>query len=133
MTGGKVVILGSTGRNFAAGMSGGVAYVLDEAGDFAQRCNPQMVGLETLEDEQEISKLRELIQNHANYTQSQKALNVLVYWKELLPKFVRVMPRDYKRVLQALKAAEDSGLSGDEALTAAFEANARDLARVGGS
>lgn len=133
MTGGKVVVLGSTGRNFAAGMSGGVAYILDEAGDFASRCNPQMVGLETLEDEQEISDLRQLIENHVNYTQSQKAMNVLANWKEMLPKFVKVMPRDYKRVLQALKEAEASGLSGDDALTAAFEANARDLARVGGS
>ncbi|MFM7424062.1 MAG: glutamate synthase large subunit [Elainella sp.] len=132
MTGGNVIILGETGRNFAAGMSGGVAYVLDEAGDFATRCNSQMVGLETVEAE-EAEMLRGLIQKHADYTQSDKAKYVLDHWAELLPKFVKVMPRDYKRVLQALREAEAAGLSGDEALTAAFEANARDLARVGGS
>ena len=133
MTGGKVVILGKTGRNFAAGMSGGVAYVLDEQGDFATRCNQQMVGLETLEDAEEIADLRQLIQQHADYTQSQKAANVLAHWEDMLPKFVKVMPKDYKRVLQAISAAIAAGLSGDDALTAAFEENSRDVARIGGS
>jgi glutamate synthase (ferredoxin) len=132
MTGGKVVVLGATGRNFAAGMSGGVAYVLDEAGDFASRCNPQMVGLERLDDSEEIDQLYQLIDRHAQYTRSQKAAKILANWQAMLPKFVKVMPRDYKRVLQAIKDALDSGLSGDEALTAAFEANARDVARIGG-
>ncbi len=132
MTGGRVIVLGSTGRNFAAGMSGGIAYILDEQGNFATHCNQQMVSLETLEDPEEIAIVRSLIQNHANYTQSQKAQNVLANWAEILPKFVKVIPRDYKRVLQALKQAEEAGLSGDEALTAAFEQNARDLARIGG-
>jgi glutamate synthase (ferredoxin) len=133
MTGGKVVVLGSTGRNFAAGMSGGVAYILDEVGDFASRCNLQMVGLEALEDPEEIRELYQMIQRHADYTHSRKAIRVLSQWTELLPKFVKVMPKDYKRVLQALQDALASGLSGDEALTAAFEANARDVARIGGS
>jgi glutamate synthase (ferredoxin) len=133
MTGGKVVILGATGRNFAAGMSGGVAYILDEAGDFATRCNPSMVGLESLEDPEEISDLLQMIQKHADYTQSAKAAQVLASWNEMVPKFVKVMPKDYKRVLQALKQALEDGLSGDDALTAAFEANARDVARIGGS
>ncbi|MFM7476539.1 MAG: glutamate synthase large subunit [Microcystis aeruginosa] len=132
MTGGKVVVLGTTGRNFAAGMSGGVAYVLDESGDFATRCNTQMVALEALEGE-EIDDLRELIQRHADYTQSQKAALVLANWSEMLPKFVKVMPKDYKRMLQCIKEALDSGLTGDSALDAAFEANARDVARIGGS
>ncbi|MCA2624567.1 MAG: glutamate synthase large subunit [Microcystis sp. M20BS1] len=132
MTGGKVVVLGPTGRNFAAGMSGGVAYVLDESGDFATRCNTQMVALEALEGE-EIDDLRELIQHHADYTQSQKAALVLANWSEMLPKFVKVMPKDYKRMLQCIKEALDSGLTGDSALDAAFEANARDVARIGGS
>ncbi|MBD2290253.1 glutamate synthase large subunit [Microcystis wesenbergii FACHB-1317] len=132
MTGGKVVVLGPTGRNFAAGMSGGVAYVLDESGDFATRCNTQMVALEALEGE-EIDDLRELIQRHADYTQSQKAAMVLANWSEMLPKFVKVMPKDYKRMLQCIKEALDSGLTGDSALDAAFEANARDVARIGGS
>jgi glutamate synthase (ferredoxin) len=132
MTGGKVVILGATGRNFAAGMSGGVAYILDETGDFATRCNTQMVGLETLDDPEEIDELHQLIDRHAQYTHSQKAAKVLAHWDDMLPKFVKVMPRDYKRVLQAIKEALASGLSGDEALTAAFEANAKDVARIGG-
>jgi glutamate synthase (ferredoxin) len=132
MTGGKVVVLGTTGRNFAAGMSGGVAYILDERGDFAKHCNTQMVALETIDDEQEAESLRALIQKHADSTLSQKANKVLASWKESLPKFVKVMPRDYKRVLQAIAKAEADGLSGDEALAAAFEANAKDAARVGG-
>jgi glutamate synthase (ferredoxin) len=131
MTGGKVVVLGSTGRNFAAGMSGGVAYVLDELGDFSVRCNAQMVGLEK-PDSEEAEELRLLIKRHADLTRSQKAFKVLALWEEMLPKFVKVMPKDYKRVLQAIKKAEQDGLSGDEALNAAFEANARDVARIGG-
>ena len=133
MTGGRVVVLGTTGRNFAAGMSGGVAYVLDEAGDFATRCNVQMVALEKVEDRAEIDALYALIKKHADLTKSQKAFKVLALWEETVPKFVKVMPKDYKRVLQALKKAEADGLSGDAALNAAFEANARDVARVGGS
>ena len=132
MTGGKVVVLGSTGRNFAAGMSGGIAYILDEAGDFPIWCNKQMVGLETLEDPEEIDELHRMIQRHANYTNSKKAARVLENWAAMIPRFVKVMPKDYKRVLLAIKKAQQAGLSGDEALTAAFEENARDLARIGG-
>ena len=133
MTGGKVVILGETGRNFAAGMSGGVAYILDEQGDFATHCNAQMVGLEALEDAEEIADLRQLIQQHVDYTHSQKGERVLAQWDTMLPKFIKVMPKDYKRVLQAIESAIAAGLSGDDALTAAFEENARDVARIGGS
>jgi len=133
MTGGKVVVLGTTGRNFAAGMSGGVAYILDEAGDFATRCNTQMADLEKVEDPEEIDDLYQMIQRHADLTQSQKAQKVLFQWDAMLPKFVKVMPRDYKRVLQAVAKAIAAGLSGDEALTAAFEANVQDVSRIGGS
>ncbi|NJR40473.1 MAG: glutamate synthase large subunit [Leptolyngbyaceae cyanobacterium CSU_1_4] len=133
MTGGKVIVLGMTGRNFAAGMSGGVAYVLDETGDFATRCNTQMADLEKVGDPEEIDDLYQLIQRHADLTQSQKAQKVLVQWDTMLPKFVKVMPRDYKRVLQAVAKAMADGLSGDEALTAAFEANVQDVSRIGGS
>jgi glutamate synthase (ferredoxin) len=132
MTGGKVVIIGPTGRNFAAGMSGGVAYILDEKGDFATRCNTQMSDIEPLDDE-DLATVRQMVEKHSAYTNSQKAAKVLENWGKAARKFVKVMPRDYKRVLQCLKAAEESGLSGDEALSAAFEANARDLARIGGS
>jgi glutamate synthase (ferredoxin) len=133
MTGGKVVILGKTGRNFAAGMSGGVAYILDETGDFATRCNTEMVGLETLDDASEIAEIKQMVSKHAQYTNSKKAQKVLANWEEMVPKFVKVMPRDYKRVLEAIKQAIDSGLTGDDALSAAFEQNSKDVARIGGS
>ncbi len=133
MTGGKVVVLGLTGRNFAAGMSGGVAYILDESGDFAARCNTSMVGLEKLEEPEEIKDLRQLIQQHVDYTESAKGEKVLADWNAMIPKFVKVMPKDYKRVLQAIEKAIADGLSGDDALNAAFEANSRDVARIGGS
>lgn len=132
MTGGRVIVLGRTGRNFAAGMSGGVAYVLDEQGDFAQRCNVQMVALEKLEDPDEIEELWKTIQRHQTYTQSPRATLILSQWKAMVPRFVKVMPKDYKRILQSIKRVQDSGLSGEEALMAAFEENARDASRVGG-
>jgi glutamate synthase (ferredoxin) len=132
MTGGRVVVLGQTGRNFAAGMSGGVAYVLDEAGDFAGRCNQKMVVLERLEEAGEIEEIRQMIHRHGQYTRSQRAFKVLALWEEMTPKFVKVIPVDYKRMLQSIKRVEQAGLSGEEAVMAAFEDNAKDIARVGG-
>jgi glutamate synthase (ferredoxin) len=132
MTGGKVVVLGLTGRNFAAGMSGGVAYVLDKTGDFRTRCNQQMVSLEKLEDADEIEQVWKMIQRHQTYTGSELASKVLAAWKHMVPQFVKVMPKDYKRVLQSLKRVQESGLSGDQAIMAAFRENARDVARIGG-
>ncbi|MGN6552834.1 MAG: glutamate synthase subunit alpha, partial [Verrucomicrobiota bacterium] len=132
MTGGRVVVLGRTGRNFAAGMSGGVAYVLDEAGDFATRCNKELVGLGNLTDAEEIEQVWKLIQRHQAHTNSQRAAKILADWKSYVPKFVKVLPHDYARVQEELKKAEANGLSGDEAVMAAFEANVRDVARVGG-
>jgi glutamate synthase (ferredoxin) len=132
MTGGRVVVLGPTGRNFAAGMSGGIAYVLDETGTFPSRCNQQMVSLEKLVDPDEIETVWKMIQRHRTYTRSARAATVLAAWDRMVPKFIKVMPKDYKRVLHELKRVHDSGLSGDDAIMAAFEANARDVARVGG-
>ena len=133
MTGGRVVILGPTGRNFAAGMSGGVAYVLDEKGDFKSRCNPEMVELQGLADPEEIQEVKTLIARHAEYTGSERAQRILAHWPEYLPRFVRVMPRDYQRVLQALQDLQASGVSPEEAFMLAFEANKSDLKRVSGS
>jgi glutamate synthase (ferredoxin) len=133
MTGGRVVVLGRTGRNFGAGMSGGVAYVFDEAGGFATRVNTQMVGIERLEDAEEIAAVRALVQKHLDYTGSTRARTLLDRWTEAVPRFIRVMPKDYKRVLACIRRAHDQGLSGDEAIMAAFEENVRDLARVGGN
>ncbi len=132
MTGGRVIVLGKTGRNFAAGMSGGIAYVLDEAGDFATRCNKELVGLEKLSDADEIEEAWKLIQRHQTYTQSERAAKILGDWKNFVPKFVKVLPKDYARVLESLKKVQSQGLSGDDAIMAAFEENVRDVARVGG-
>ncbi len=132
MTGGRVVVLGPTGRNFAAGMSGGIAYVLDETGDFPRRCNRQMVELETLTDPDEIEALWKMIQRHQTYTQSRRAAKILADWERYVPRFVKVMPKDYKRVLLALRKVKEQGLTGEQAIMAAFEENARDVARIGG-
>jgi glutamate synthase (NADPH) large chain len=122
MTGGTIVVLGQTGRNFAAGMSGGVAYVLDEQGDFATRCNTEMVGLEQLDDADRAT-VKSMIEKHAESTGSSRAAIVLINWERYQSCFVKVMPMDYKRVLQALERAKSAGLSGDDALAAAFEEN----------
>jgi glutamate synthase (ferredoxin) len=132
MTGGKVVVIGTTGRNFAAGMSGGIAYVLDEDGTFKNRCNFETVTLERL-DERDLQEVEELLKRHAVYTHSARAWQFLALWQETAPKFVKVMPRDYRRVLEALQDAEAKGLVGDEALMFAFEANKNDAARVSGN
>jgi glutamate synthase (ferredoxin) len=133
MTGGRVVVLGPTGRNFAAGMSGGIAYVLDAAGDFARRCNQEMVGLTKLEDAAEIEEVRALVARHAEHTGSLHGRRILAAWEEWLPRFVRVIPHDYRRVLEAQARMREAGLSPEEAEMAAFEENARDAARLGGN
>jgi glutamate synthase (ferredoxin) len=133
MTGGRVVVLGRTGRNFAAGMSGGIAYVLDWDGDFHTRCNQEMVDLEKLEEATEIEAVKGMIERHAEYTHSELGWRVLGRWDELRPKFVKVMPKDYKRMLEAFQRVEEAGLSGDEAVMVAFEQNKNDLARVSGN
>ncbi|XP_042440891.1 glutamate synthase 1 [NADH], chloroplastic isoform X1 [Zingiber officinale] len=107
MTGGTVVILGTTGRNFAAGMSGGVAYVFDVDGMFQTRCNPELVDLEKVEDEEDITTLRMMIQQHQRHTSSVLAREILSDFESLLPKFVKVFPRDYRRVLQKIKEEQN--------------------------
>ncbi|RMH38321.1 MAG: glutamate synthase large subunit [Nitrospirae bacterium] len=111
MTGGVVVVLGKTGRNFAAGMSGGEAYVLNEDGNFELRCNLGMVELEEVVDPQDIQTLRTMIEAHLRYTGSRKAKAVLDQWETILPKFVKVMPIDYKRVLQERAAAQAKAMA----------------------
>jgi glutamate synthase (ferredoxin) len=133
MTGGRVVVLGPAGRNFAAGMSGGIAYVLDEKGDFPTRVNTQMVGIEKIESAAESAEVRAMIEKHFAYTQSSRARQVLDAWEQMVPRFVKIMPKDYKRILSCIARAHGQGLTGDEAIMAAFEENAHDLARVGGN
>jgi len=103
MTGGRVVVLGRTGRNFAAGMSGGIAYIINDEGDFAQRCNLQMVDLDKLDDPDEERFVRSLIQRHAELTKSIRAETVLLDWEKLREKVIKVMPLDYRRVLAEKK------------------------------
>ena len=116
MTGGRVVVIGHTGRNFAAGMSGGIAYVLDEQGDFDIRCNQGMVDLDALEDEEDLIIVKTLLTKHVDYTQSTVARNILDHWGKYQSKFIKVMPKDYKRVLAAIKKAKADGTSVDEAV-----------------
>jgi glutamate synthase (NADPH/NADH) large chain len=118
MTGGRVVILGSTGRNFAAGMSGGIAYVLDQEGDFQTKVNPEMVDLDPLDDEDQ-EFLFDRISRHRDETNSAVAKALLEDWKVSLRKFVKVMPRDYKRVLKAASDAEERGQPVTEAIMGA--------------
>jgi glutamate synthase (NADPH/NADH) large chain len=106
MTGGRVVVLGSTGRNFAAGMSGGIAYVLDMNDDFAFFCNTDMVELTKLTDYEDVKELQSFIEKHLYYTKSQVAEQILTNWEEYLPKFVKVLPLEYKKVINEMKLQE---------------------------
>ena len=110
MTGGRAVILGPTGRNFAAGMSGGVAYVHDPDGKFLVNCNLDLVELEEVEAEEDVSELKSLIENHRTYTGSDVAAGILDNWDNALPQFVKVMPTDFKRALREI--AEEEAAAG---------------------
>ncbi|MCB1063961.1 MAG: glutamate synthase large subunit [Verrucomicrobiae bacterium] len=128
MTGGEVICIGSTGRNFAAGMSGGVAYVFDDAGDFvSKRLNSDMVSVYQLieSSDSEIAAVKERLERHVTLTGSARAQEILADWDALLPKFIKVLPTDYERVLDAVARAESKGLKGDEAIQAAFEENVK--------
>jgi len=115
MTGGRVVVIGSTGRNFAAGMSGGVAYVLEDKDKFDISCNKDMVLLEEL-NEEDAKAVKEMLTKHVEYTKSSVAQKILADWSSYQSKFIKVMPEDYKRVLQAIKRAKAEGTSVDEAV-----------------
>ena len=113
MTGGRAVILGKTGRNFAAGMSGGLAYVLDEDGDFKNRCNPEMVDLEHLEAQDEIHWLRMMIERHADFTGSTPAHRILDDWVGYIPHFIKVYPKEFRRaLLRNAEVAENRKATG---------------------
>jgi glutamate synthase (ferredoxin) len=132
MTGGRVVILGPTGRNFAAGMSGGIAYVFDEAGDFHKKCNMEMVKLYPLDDQEDIEEVKDLLRRFGEHTGSPRPWRMLAQWEEYAPRFVKVYPNDYRRVIETQKGFKRRGLADEEAIMAAFEENAHDLMRVGG-
>jgi len=140
MTGGRVVVIGKTGRNFAAGMSGGIAYVLDESGEggaagggFERVCNKEMVQLFPLSDPNEIAEIRRLLERHVAYTASPRAKALLDEWDTTVSRFIRVVPNDYRRVIEAQARMREKGLSRDEAEMAAFEENVMDARRVAGN
>ncbi len=118
MTGGRVVVIGGTGRNFAAGMSGGLAYVLDEDGSFRSRANLGMVDLEPVVDTVDVEMVKDLLSRHIRYTQSPVAARLLVDWHRSRERFVKVIPKDFKRVLAAIKKAKETGIPEDEAIMA---------------
>jgi len=108
MTGGHVVVLGGVGRNFAAGMSGGIAYVLDPLGSFPELCNPGTVDLERVETDADERELRELVEAHFRHTRSERAEQVLEKWATTLPRFVKVFPREYKRALLGIEFGKEN-------------------------
>ena len=116
MTGGRVVIIGLTGRNFAAGMSGGIAYVYDPDNTFAALCNTDMVDLETIATDDDDQTVKRLLKNHLRYTQSDVAQKILDRWDRSKEKFVKVMPTDYKRVLEAKEKARLTGMPEEQAV-----------------
>jgi glutamate synthase (NADPH/NADH) large chain len=123
MTGGRVVILGDVGKNFAAGMSGGIAYVLaDDQDAFKKLCNQEMIEIESL-TKNDANELRQMIQNHFNYTNSVKAGCVLENWENHVRKFNKVIPKDYKRMLDQIQQQKEKGLTEEEAIMSAFLAN----------
>ena len=121
MTGGTVVVLGKTGRNFAAGMSGGEAYVYDKDGTFEENCNKSLVSLEAVQNPEDVEKVRDLIQKHAALTGSTVAEDVLAHFDTALAHFVKVIPNDYKCVKEIIKAEEAKGADKEAAVLTAFE------------
>lgn len=125
MTGGRVVVLGMTGKNFAAGMSGGIAYVLDEGNDLYKRLNKEMVSSSEITSKYDVLELKSMIQEHVALTNSAKGKEVLDNFGEYLPKFKKIIPHDYERVLKTIVQMEEKGLSAEQAQIEAFYANTR--------
>ncbi len=120
MTGGRVAILGQTGKNFAAGMSGGIAYVLDLQNDLYKKVNKSMVKMERVTDKYDVQELKEMIQEHVAHTDSEIGKELLDHFKDYLPKFKKIIPEDYERMMSAILQMEEKGLSSDQAKIEAF-------------
>ena len=125
MTGGCVVVLGPTGKNFAAGMSGGIAYVLDEDRSFYKRLNKELVSFEDVSNKYDVLELKGLIQEHVAYTNSEKGKRILDHFSEYLPKFKKIVPHDYRRMMNAIVQMEEKGLNSEQAQIEAFYVNIR--------
>ena len=122
MTGGCVVVLGKTGKNFAAGMSGGVAYVLDLNSDLYKNINKQMVNIERVTSKFEINELKEMIEEHVAYTNSESGKEILDHFTDYLPKFKKIIPIDYEKMLSTIVQMEEQGMSSEQARIEAFYA-----------
>ena len=125
MTGGRVVVLGPTGKNFAAGMSGGIAYVLDEKRDLYQRLNKELVSFGEVTNKYDVLELKEMIREHVNLTNSAKGKEILDHFGDYLPKFKKILPHDYRRMMNTIVQMEEKGLSSEQAQIEAFYANTR--------
>ena len=125
MTGGRVVVLGTTGKNFAAGMSGGIAYVMDEDNDLYMRVNKEMVSMSEITNKYDVIELKDMIQEHVALTNSEKGKKILENFGEYLPKFKKIIPYDYDRMLKTIVQMEEKGLSAEQAQIEAFYANTR--------
>ena len=123
MTGGRAVVLGMTGKNFAAGMSGGVAYVLDEDRDLYTRLNKELVSSKEVTDKYDILELKKIIEDHVTYTNSKKGKEILANWEEYLPKFKKIIPHDYQKITKTIVQLEEKGLSSEQAQIEAFYAS----------
>ena len=122
MTGGRVVVLGRTGKNFAAGMSGGIAYVLDEDTTLYKKVNKQLVSIEAVTDKYNVLELKDIIMEHVAYTNSKRGKDVLDHFEEYLPKFKKIIPHDYKKMMNKMGQMEERGLSSEQAQIEAFYA-----------
>ena len=120
MTGGRVVVLGGTGKNFAAGMSGGIAYVLDEENHLYRNLNKEMIRIEKVDNPYDKQELREMLEKHVAATHSEKGRRVLEHFEEYVPKFKKIIPNDYKRMLTLSAKLEEKGLSSEQAQIEAF-------------
>ena len=130
MTGGKVVVLGLTGRNFAAGMSGGIAYVFDEDGTFNSKCNAELVHIQPIENPEELKDVYNMIEKHVDYTNSGHGKRILTYWEKYSSQFVRVIPKSYLKINDRIKTLQDSGLTKFDAQMTAFDESNKEFAAV---
>ena len=128
MTGGRAVILGKVGKNFAAGMSGGIVYVLDEDSDLYTKVNKKMVEIEKMTSKYDVLELKDMINDHVKYTNSEKGKEILEHFSDYLPKFKKIIPHEYKEMQMAIVQMEEKGLSSEQAQIEAFYAHMNEKA-----
>ena len=128
MTGGRAVILGKVGKNFAAGMSGGIVYVLDEDSDLYTKVNKKMVEIEKMTSKYDVLELKDMINDHVKYTNSEKGKEILEHFSDYLPKFKKIIPHEYKKMQMAIVQMEEKGLSSEQAQIEAFYAHMNEKA-----